>query len=216
MTFRDPRFYVQPSPVFCPDQPFISGVLISPIAQAQLWTVVVCKLLSQTKVDTMTNGTWSVTLELIVRLSSHERSQRDISRITWVSQGVISKLIRHARETSIPTQRLRGYRLKATTPKEDRAFLHIMRGHMFLSAAGIIEELLRKTGCLCLQGTGTTSISWISTKTFRQMHRTDPWSSPPPPSPHVFIQLYNVRSLTISKHGIGMFFHRDNGWKCNG
>ena len=83
------------------------------------------------------------------------RSQREISRTTWVSQGVISKFLRYARETTSPTQRLHGHRLKATTWDEDRVLLRIMRGNKLFSASRIrgVTQVNRMT-CLCLQVQG--------------------------------------------------------------
>ena len=46
-------------------------------------------------------------------------------------------------------------------------------------------------------GPGTLSILWISPKTSQQMHKTDPWPSPPPP--HVFIYIMAGHAIVVIK-----------------
>ena len=84
-----------------PGQPSPSAVLISPMAQKsvwhicvdhiQLWAVAVCQVPFQTKVAIMPTNIRPVIIENIVRFSSLGLSQREMSRISGVSQGVNSK-----------------------------------------------------------------------------------------------------------------------------
>ena len=100
---RDPltKFYSWPSLFSSPRQPFLAGVLISrTVAKAvwwvcvdhiQLWDAAVCKLPYQTDVPIMPNNIRSVIIENIVRFSGLWLSQKEMWRITGVSQGAIWK-----------------------------------------------------------------------------------------------------------------------------
>ena len=84
---------------YVPRQPPFSEVLISPIAQkaawrisvdhTQLWVVAIRILLSHTKVAIMLSNTQPVIIENIIRFSGLGLSQREMSRNTRVSQGII-------------------------------------------------------------------------------------------------------------------------------
>ena len=90
---------------------------------------------------------------LIVRLSAHVLSQREILRNTGVSRGGISKVIHHFRETRRAIERPHGHRLRMTTPREDRSLVWIMRRNRFLSSLRIRVELIRRTGRHVFAGT---------------------------------------------------------------
>ena len=85
----------------CAAQSYFSGVLISRIAPKavcvffavyiQLWVINACKLPSQTKVIIMQTHIRPVIIENILRFPGLRLSQREMLRITGVSQGAIQK-----------------------------------------------------------------------------------------------------------------------------
>ena len=86
-------------------------------------------------------------LRLITRLRRQGRTQQEIAEISGVSQGGVSKILRRARETGLPTQRPLGHRQRLTTAREDRCILRLARMNRFWPASRISIELRRRTGC---------------------------------------------------------------------
>ena len=66
-------------------------------------------------------------LQRIVRLSADGNSQREVARILEASQGCISKILRHNRETVQPPGRKRGGTMKISTLGEDCQLLQMVR-----------------------------------------------------------------------------------------
>ena len=77
----------------------------------------------------------------IVRLKSGE-----VARMLGVSQGCISKIMRHNRETARPHQRKRGGSMKISTPREDRQLLRMVRMNHFFSAPRLRMQTIGRFG----------------------------------------------------------------------
>ena len=95
-------------------------------------------------------------LQRIVRLSTDDNSQREVARMLRVSQGCISKILRHNRETGRPHQRKRGCSMKISMPREDCQLLWMVRMNRFISAPCLRMQMIRRFG------------KWMSVQTIRR------------------------------------------------
>ena len=71
-------------------------------------------------------------LQRIVRLCADGNSQREVARMQGMSQGCISKILRHNRETGRPHQRKLGGSMKISMPRENRQLLQLFRTNRYI------------------------------------------------------------------------------------
>ena len=148
---RSYRVFFMAGHQFCPvlTSPFPPGVLISPITpkavcriyinHVQHWAVE----LYETKLETIPINIRPVIIGITVWFSDRGLSQRNIARITGVSQGNISIFMLHVCDTSLFHGYV-GHRLNTITRKNDRVFLHILKGSRLLSPSRIGMELISR------------------------------------------------------------------------
>ena len=106
--------------------------------------VAVCKLHYQNNLEILPISIRPVINWIIVRFSGDALCYREISRITGVSQCVISKVLHHVQDTSSPTQGLHGLQLKTTPWAEILVLFHIVKENRFCSTSMIKVELIRR------------------------------------------------------------------------
>ena len=85
-------------------------------------------------------------LQWITRLLADGNSQGEIDRMLQVSQGCISTILRHNRETGPPHQRKRGGSMKISTSREDRQLLWMVCPNRFISAPCLQMQMIRQFG----------------------------------------------------------------------
>ena len=161
-----------------------------------MWVVALCKLSSQIELVIMPSNVRPAIIENIVQFSHHGVSQREKSRITGVLQSVYWKVLHHVYETNSLAQGLRGYRLKASTSKENRAF-SVSLEQVSLSARDQSRtDEANWTLCLYLHWPNIFISRVISFKTSRQMPQTKSW--PSSTLPHVGTEAPNWNHLHCS------------------
>ena len=85
-------------------------------------------------------------LQRMVRLSADGNSQGEVARTLGVSQGCISKILRHNWETGRPHQRKRGGSMKISTPMEDHQLLRMVRTNCYISTLRLRMQRIRPFG----------------------------------------------------------------------